>query len=168
MKNYIIIGAAMAAISLGATFAPAFAKERRGMSFEFSDFDTNGDGQITQDEVMAFHASKFAEADADGDGQLSKEEIVARLTAESDTSREQRIERMVDRMFSHLDENEDGGISLEEQQGSERAGRMFERLDRDEDGAISEEEMAKAKDRHGKRHGKHKGKHKDRESRSDG
>lgn len=153
MKNTPLLAAAVA-ISLGATSTLAMAQHRGGPQMDFETIDADGDGQITQAEITAFEAARFAEADTDGDGQLTKEEILAEISNNESSRAERRIERMI----SHLDENEDGTISLEERQSTERAERMFERMDADDDGSISQAEAEEASEgRKGRKGGKGKG-----------
>lgn len=90
---------------------------------------------------LAEIASRFGEADSDGDGKLGRDEIVARLTERS----AERITARADRMIAHHDGDGDGMLSLEELQAG-AGGRMFERLDADGDGAISREEFAKMRE----------------------
>jgi len=151
---------ATTALLFAASLTAASAAGRGDQKFDFSTIDADGNGEITQAEITAFEAAKFAEADTNGDGLLSKEEMLAQVSARFENAPSDRVERRIDRVISHLDENEDGSISLEERQSSERSARMFERLDEDDSGTISAEEAEKAADRRG--HGKNKdrkGKH---------
>ncbi|MDJ0820975.1 MAG: EF-hand domain-containing protein [Paracoccaceae bacterium] len=69
MKNVLIAAATLA------TALPAFAMD------EASTADTNGDGMLSVEEVMAVYpevsTDNFMEADTDGDGLLSVEEVAA-------------------------------------------------------------------------------------------
>lgn len=99
-------------------------------------------------------AERFGDADTDGDGMLSRDEMVARMTERATG----RIEARVDRMIEHHDGDGDGMLTLEELRAGP-AGRMFDRLDADGDGAISREEFAKMREmHHGKGHGQSHGK----------
>jgi len=152
MKKTITLAMTIAALAVA---SPVLAKSKGGPKFDFSTIDADGNGEITQAEVTAFEASQFASTDANNDGQLSSEEILAKLSAMRDGELSERAEKRVSRMISHLDENDDGTISLEEQQASERLTKMFERIDRDDSGTISQEEADMAKEkRGGKRGGK--------------
>jgi Ca2+-binding EF-hand superfamily protein len=94
------------------THEEALAAAHSHIEKEFATFDTNHDGQITQDEIKAVHAAKraeveaqfdarFKQADANGDGQLSKDEAQAATP-------------FVARAFDRLDTNKDGELSLDE------------------------------------------------------
>lgn len=133
--------------------------------------DTNGDGELSKEERSAFHAAKqqshFDKKDTNGDGQLTKDEL----------------ERMPEALFTKLDKDNSGGLSLEEmpkfhghrgrhgghmfrhadQNGDGKltlaemtaaAERHFAKLDADSDGVVTQEEL---KERHGGKHGHHHG-----------
>lgn len=92
-------------------------------------------------EGMGDMATRFEGADTDGDGQLSRDEIVARMTERATA----RIAAQADRMIARHDGDGDGMVSLEEMQTAP-TGRMFERLDADGNGAISPEEFARMRE----------------------
>lgn len=105
-------------------------------------FDTNKDNVITLDEVQAMRDAVFTKADANGDGFLSPEEFVV-------TADEQRQIHLKD-MFSNLDANKDGVISLDEllQQpfgNPERKKAHFLKMDTNQDGMVSFEEFQQGK-----------------------
>ena len=120
---------------------------------EFSELDTNADGQLSPEELTAPRDARFAEADANGDGLLSAEEMAAQVEAQ----RQDRAARGVERMIERMDANDDGQLSLEEMTARRDGKGMFERLDADEDGVISEEEFAKFEMRGDKMRGGKKG-----------
>lgn len=151
-KTPFIIAATLVA-ALGSTAFVAQAHGRGGPDFDLTDMDANGDGQITQAEVTAFHAARFAEHDANNDGEISKDEMLAAMAARFDGDVPERATKRMDRMFDRMDADNSGGISADEQNSNDRMTRMFEHLDADEDGTISAEELEEAKDRRGK-HGK--------------
>ncbi|MET4126888.1 EF-hand domain-containing protein [Roseovarius sp. MBR-6] len=90
---------------------------------------------------MGDMATRFEGADTDGDGQLSRDEIVARMTERATA----QVATRADRMIEHHDGDGDGMVSIEELQAGPMS-RMFERLDADGDGAISSEEFAKMRE----------------------
>ena len=120
-------------------------------------FDTDGDGQLSDDERAAMKASMQAEReqrrqdmiakfDKDGDGQLSDDEKLAMKT--------ERAQGMV----THLDSDGDGKVSQAELDaaGGGRHGPPidFAAADTDHDGALSAAELAAAMpDRHRGDHG---------------
>ena len=167
MKKSAVLITGVLVLAMGATSA-AWAHggkgkgPRGGMNIEsmFEEFDANGDGKITADEVAAASAARFAEADTDTDGFLSAEEVAAHAEARM-ADREARMKEHSDerrtRMFERLDTDEDGKLSAEEAAArgpAARFDRMLERLDADGDGALSLEEVQEAKmKRFGKREG---------------
>lgn len=90
-------------------------------------FDTNGDGAISQDEIDAVRAGELAEYDTNGDGTLSLEEYQAYWMARF-------YERMVD-AFQRLDANGDGEITAEEFNAG--LANIVARLDRNGDGVLN-------------------------------
>lgn len=149
MKYQIKVAALTAAIVVASlSMADARGDGPRQISFEA--LDTNGDGQVTKEEMEARAAARFVDADTNGDGLLSKEELVAR--AEAGTA------DRVDRMLQRFDKNDDGQLSQDELPQRRGTGRMFSRVDADGDGSISKEEFETAqsemKDRSNKRKNK--------------
>lgn len=119
-------------------------KDRQPVSFQ--ELDTNGDGQVTKEEIQAHSAQRFTNADADGDGQLSLEEMQA--------AAQQRANDRVAKMFEKRDANQDGFLSEDELPKPRRADKMFDRIDADDSGTISEQEFADAQDKMGRKHKK--------------
>ncbi|MEP2784539.1 MAG: EF-hand domain-containing protein [Pseudoruegeria sp.] len=161
-RTQLIAGVAALAVvattMAGATVAEAKKGPRHhgkeAMTFE--QMDTNGDGIITAEDLVAKQAERFATLDADGNGEVSAEELIAHAKSEN----EERMQKQSERMIEHMDENDDGVLSAEEMSGKDRGERMFKHFDTNEDGEISEEEFAaaqeKMKDRKGPRKGKDK------------
>lgn len=127
---------------------------KRGMGMhgprpEFSDFDSNGDGQVTAAEIQAFGDARFAAIDTDGNGEIS----AAEFAAKSQSDNAERAQKMVDR----FDADKSGGVSKDEmpkpRDAGDRVAKMIERFDTNGDGQISQEEFA-AHDKRGKRGGK--------------
>lgn len=154
---------AIAGLALILAATPLIAQDRggfgRGMERpDFSEFDADGDGLVTEAEINAHGDARFADLDANGDGNVSSDEFVARAVA--------RATERAEAMFDRLDADGDGLLSrdaVEAQRGrGPGAERIIARLDTDEDGAISEEEFEAFKGRHaraGKRHGGKKSRH---------
>lgn len=130
------------AIVAGLVATGAQARDDDGrMQDRFGQIDTNGDGQVTTDEMRAQAAARFAAADADGNGALTREEISASMQ-----------ERNKDRLLKRFDSNGDGALSAEELASADagrmgkRAGKHFDRMDADNSGDISLEEMQARRD----------------------
>ena len=135
----------------GLGVSSAVMASQRGQNMpSFENFDTNGDGVITQAEVEAHGAAKFAESDANGDGYLDAEELQAQLEAR----RSERRGPMGDKgpmgnkgpMGGHTDADQDnsGFVEMMQRQFNERmeyaAAQMLQRMDTDGDGKVSAEE----------------------------
>ena len=131
------------------------------MGPSFADLDSDGDGQLSEEEFSSLGAVWLAEIDTDGDGLLSQEELAAAI-----------IERMTEfanrgsaRMIERLDDNDDGMIGVDEIGHRHDPAEAFSRLDDDGDGSISEDEFEHMKARDGRRHrgGKWGNGHRDRD-----
>jgi len=131
------------ALTAGAFASTGEARDHGRERPTFEQLDSNGDGQITQDELQARGAARFAEADSNGDGALSRAELEAQAS--------ERMASRIDRMMERLDSNGDGQLSQDEMQSRRDPSRMFARLDTDESGGISQEEFEAMKTRGGKR-----------------
>ncbi len=101
------------------------------------EYDTDGDGSITQAEIDAVRADRLAAFDADGDGQLTLDEYQALWLDAMRT-------RMVDRFQAH-DDDGDGLITNAE--FNEEFANLVDRRDRNGDGVLN------ADDREGRRAG---------------
>tara|TARA_R100000900_G_scaffold140962_1_gene121741 strand:- start:297 stop:812 length:516 start_codon:yes stop_codon:yes gene_type:complete len=120
---------------------------RGDMTAMIAEIDTNGDGNLSKEEVDAHRAAKFAEVDANGDGAVTQAEMEAHHEAE----RAKRMAEMKAKMFAKLDTDGNGTISAEEFNSREHPG--FDKADADGDGTVTKEEMDamrdKMKDRRG-------------------
>jgi hypothetical protein len=166
MKTKTLLSAVTLAALVAASFstiANAEGKPRGGdrmaQMFVFEDADTNADGNVTKEEIAAYHAAKTAALDTDKDGNLSEAELIA-AHAQRQVDREAK---MAKRMIEKRDANNDGVLSLDEMAPKgDRADKMFDRADSNGDGAISKAEadamMAKMEKRAQDRDGDHRGK----------
>ena len=122
------------------------------ISFEVLDADK--DGKVTQAEMDAHKTAEFNKADSNGDGLLSADEMLARANSKMADRMGDRLKQMIAR----IDTDKDGMLSQAEMQGMPRGKGMFAQLDTDGDGAISAEEFAARKEGrkggHGMRFGK--------------
>jgi Ca2+-binding EF-hand superfamily protein len=103
----------------------------------FEQFDTNGDGLITQAEIDQVLEDRLASFDADNDGSLNLEEYQALWL---DAMRE----RMVDRFQAH-DDDGDAVVTVEE--FVESYGSMVRHVDRNDDGQITRDDLRRQRDR---------------------
>ena len=85
--------------------------------------DADGDGTVTEAEVLAFRQAKIEQFDADGDGKLNREE------------RQAHADRL-DAMRQHLTDLKANGDS------------KFDRVDQNSDGALSDDELMAARRHH--------------------
>ncbi len=139
------------ALGIAAVPITASAKGGHGPRATFEELDQNNDGQITQAEMDAHAAARFAAADTNGDGSLSAEELMAR----SKEGAEDRMTKRVNRMVEHLDTDGNGLISADELSArkAKHGGNRLQRMDADNSGGISKEEFETAVEKHrGKRH----------------
>ena len=100
-------------------------------------FDLNGDGQVTQDELQALQSEFFDSADINADGFLTNEE----LQAAKETQAIQLISNNkfgCGLNFNRLDNNQDGLISKEEFVNNVP---MFDQFDLDNNGIIVAKEL---------------------------
>lgn len=136
-------------VAMAATAATSVSALTRGQGPDFSTLDTDGNGELTREELAAQGAARFDAADADGNGLLSAEE----LTAFSAQRAEDRAARMIERM----DANGDGQLSPDELRERRNAGRMFDRIDSDNSGTITQAEYDAARERISDRRAKRQG-----------
>ena len=107
-------------------------RQRGGMFRAFMErYDTNADGSLTREEVLAARAAQFGTHDGDGNGTLSLDEYQALWL-------EVMRERMVDRFQDH-DDDGNGAVTLDE--FNEDITRMLDRADRNDDGVINQDDM---------------------------
>ena len=142
MKNTVFLGL-IAATAIAIAGGSALARGGlHGAPVDFETLDSNGDGQITLEEMQAERAARVARADTDGDGFLTQEELEAAAS--------ERAAAFASRMIERLDADEDGRLSAEEMQKperAERAERRFDRVDTNDDGAISQAEFDAAREK---------------------
>jgi Ca2+-binding EF-hand superfamily protein len=111
----------------------------------FTKLDTNDDGSISEDEMIAVFgstdgATKFSEADTDGDGTVT----AAELKTAMESAREKE---MSENMFAKLDTDESDGISEDEMIaafGETEGAEKFSEADTDGDGTVTIDELQAA------------------------
>jgi Ca2+-binding EF-hand superfamily protein len=106
---------------------------------------------LSPEELQAQGAAHFTDVDTNGDGGLSAEEMIAA----ADQRAADRAARMIARFDANGDGILQ--IEEMPMRGQDRAARMFDRVDADEDGLISEAEFEAVKEHFGGRggHGQH-------------
>ena len=150
-----LIAAALASVAVIAVAAPEGAGGHRhgAMVERLKQADADGNGSISRDEAKALPrlARHFDEIDANRDGQLSSDEMRAFHQAMHAKHSEERQARMAER-WKKLDANGDGRVSLAEAQaGSPRLAQHFAQIDANGDGFITPDEMKAARQaRHAK------------------
>lgn len=147
---YILAGAIALSIGITGMAAEAQGKGRGGERASFAELDADGNGEVTMAEMQAFAQARFDSVDTNGDGSLSAEELIA--ARESQNS--DRLERRINRFLERADDNGNGTLEFGEFGPSEeRAAERFSRVDADGSGGISEEEMEAAKEQRADRRG---------------
>ncbi len=143
-----LTAAALASVAIIAVAAPDGAGgPRHGAMLErLKAADTDGNGLISREEAKALPmiAKHFDEIDTNQDGQISPEELRAfhqKMRAQHDQEREQRFAEH----FKKLDTDGDGRISLAEAQANApRLAQRFQQIDTNGDGFISPDELKAA------------------------
>lgn len=93
-------------------------------------FDTDSDGKITAEEMAATRTKAMANYDADKDGGLSIDEFQSLW-----------LEHMRSRMVRHFQQmDSDGDAKITQAEMTKLMDRMMSRMDRNEDGAISKDD----------------------------
>lgn len=143
--------AGMALAALAGGFGTGALAERGGPMAgflpDFSAVDTNGDGLLSQEELVAAMAARRAAIDTDANGSISAAEVAA--------ERVRRAPAEAEAFVAAHDRNGDGVLSGDEMPAPRDPDRFFRRLDANGDGGISQAELDGAKER--MRH--HRGRH---------
>lgn len=109
-----------------------------GMPPMFSQFDTNKDGRISQQEAHEGTARMFKEVDTNKDGFISKEEMQAHHKAMHEKHSEMMREK-----WKAADKDGDGALSRAEVDAANMPmlARDFDKLDKNKDGKLTQDEM---------------------------
>ena len=102
----------------------------------YSEIDQNRDGRIARQEYIAFGRRLYARLDQNNDAKLTLSEVRGRNARPSKKPNRSQIGSL----FTQIDINRDGSISLDELLAARRI--VFKRLDIDKNGNISAREFA--------------------------
>jgi len=129
--------AILAALLLG--FVPLSAAQALGAPGQriLQRLDTNGDGAISKDEILAARQRIFKRLDRNGDGVIDEKEIDTARQAIED--RAEAAEARVGNRWRRMDRNGDGKVTEDEFQASTP---LFDLADKDGDGKLSADEIA--------------------------
>lgn len=108
MKYTKIAVALSAVMTVGLATAPVYAEKDPQVKVEklMSKFDTNKDGQITQEEAAAVRTEFFTEADTNKDGALNLDEYKI--------AKEKKREKRFNEYFVKMDVDKSGDLNLTE------------------------------------------------------
>ena len=146
----ILMPASAAMAQAAAPKAVTRAEFVRNLDQRFNTADTNHDGKVTRDEVLAQQKrdldqgkarlaqtlqAKFKQLDTNRDGQLSLQEFMAAAPPI-------RTAETPEQMIQHYDTNHDGVVSADEFRAPELA--KFNRVDTNHDGIVTPAEVKAA------------------------
>ena len=154
----VIAGSAMLVASVAMARGP-------GGEINFAEIDADSNGEISIQEFQDHKLNRIKAIDTNGDGILSEEELMAAHDRQNAKRTAKRLQKLMER----ADANEDGQLSVEElaAMSGKRGGgdNGFPRgLDANEDGVVTEEELSAAMEKRGDRRGKGKDKDGDSDS----
>jgi Ca2+-binding EF-hand superfamily protein len=159
MKAFLLVSAAamLATGSAASAQQPTKPVSRadylKNVDARFNAADTNHDGKISRDELVAAQAhdlaqakakiaaelqAKFRQLDTNKDGKLSLDEFMAAAPP-------LKTAQTPDQVLQALDSNHDGKVSLDEFRAPQIA--TFNRIDTNHDGTVTPQEMQAAQGR---------------------
>lgn len=144
----IALAAGLITLGTGAAIA-----QERGERLDFGTLDADGSGEITSADLATLADNRFGEFDTNGDGSVSEEEFVAVHAARA----EERAARMFARLDADGDGALSRDVLEMRGGGERRAERMIERFDTDNSGGVSAEEFEEARAEMRERHGGKRG-----------
>lgn len=152
----LLAGAAVTLAALPAAARGPLAGDFGGrgamLGGEFAELDVDGDGQLTEADLLAQAAARLTEADTDGNGGLDADELAARIAERTVLRMGPRggdpsawAAAVAKRVLDRRDADDDGLLSAAELGPQKGFGRMIDRFDTDDDNAISKAEFDEAK-----------------------
>ncbi len=118
----------------------------------FAQLDSDGDGTVSPDELLADPMARFDEADLDGDDRVTIEELASHARQEHGQLQPRMLMR-----FNHADADADGVLTRDEVIAA--ASAHFSSMDADADGAVTIDEAREGiramRQRRGEAQGRH-------------
>jgi len=109
------------------------------------EFDTDGDGVLSTDEISASgeHAQDILGADADGDGTVTMDELVIDISEHQPMGGMQppSVEDIASGIIDELDTDGDSALSTDEISASGESSTTIQAADANEDGTVTMEEL---------------------------
>lgn len=138
-------------LAAGLLTTAASAGIRDQIKERFQSADTNGDGTVTHQEMMAKVTERFGDFDKNGDGFLELNELPKNMPMPEGL--EQRVKKRMEKMAKRNPEMSNEMKELMKERFSHRSRRMnfVAKLDRDGDERVSVDEFASRKIRQFKR-----------------
>jgi Ca2+-binding EF-hand superfamily protein len=136
MKKAILISIVTALAGVAVASAQPPHGECKGGGCGMAKLDSNGDGVVTKDEMLAHMTALFDKADANKDGQVTPEE------------RKAAFDRFADARFTEADKNHDGALSGDEL--PPWLAQKLNALDTNGDGKLTQQELAAMRAKHEK------------------
>ncbi len=145
---------------MGRGFGP---RAERMVDRMFERADTNDDGVISAEEIVAVQAERFKRIDRDGNGEVTLQEIADMQDAARQARRDMRASRGISRVGGFVEADADNNGSISAAEFAAIPHPRLERLDANDDGDISREEVEAMKQQMRDRRGFRGGRDSDRD-----